>query len=165
MVGMEGLRQEWYKEPQQGGVRLLSFEESQKLKQSLLLFSGVKGMVQTDTSLHSSSVEHRATPAPRLCPSRAAAATPQVLSEVSQPGKWWEAAARWRGPSPPLVPDGSKRGQGGLLGGGSVEPWWVTRVVCFLLLCQKLLVKTEVSSLGVGLKRWIYSTVLSFPGN
>lgn len=45
-VGVEGLRQEWYKEPQWGGVRyLLSFEESQKGKQSLLLFSGVKGVV------------------------------------------------------------------------------------------------------------------------
>lgn len=48
-VGMEGLWQEWYKEPQQGGVRFhLSFEESQKGKQSLLLFSGVRGLGQTD---------------------------------------------------------------------------------------------------------------------
>lgn len=44
-MGGEGLRQEQYKEPQWGGVKfLLSFEESQKGKQSLLLFSGVKGM-------------------------------------------------------------------------------------------------------------------------
>lgn len=48
---MEALRQEWYKEPQWGGVKfLLSFEESQKGKQSLLPFSGVKEMVQTDTA-------------------------------------------------------------------------------------------------------------------
>lgn len=60
-MGIEGLRQKWCKEPQWSGVRfLLSFEDSQKGKQSLLPFSGVKGMVQTDTSLYSSSVGHRA---------------------------------------------------------------------------------------------------------
>lgn len=39
---------------------LLCFEENQNGKQSLLPLSDVKGMVQTDTSLPSSSVGHRA---------------------------------------------------------------------------------------------------------